>query len=330
MSEIKVMGVDIGGTKIAVCVADENGNVLGSTRIPMQPSYEDTLPAIYGKAHQLLKELNLKVEDISACGICAPGPLDVANGMLLRSPNMQWGDVPFRDDLAKEFSMPIMLENDANAGVLAEWFFGAGKGMKDVIYVTMSTGVGGGIVSGGKLITGATGNAGEIGHMILDVNGPMCGCGMRGCFEAYCGGKSVARRLQDILRFMPDHAMYRLPCVDGKLENLNFQAIREGAKAGIPLAVEMWDEICMRLAQGLGMCMSAYNPELITLGTSAYYAGDFMLKPVMHYLPRFCWGAFYEHCEIKLSGLGLRIGELAGASVAMHALYQRGAWKPEV
>ena len=90
---LKVMGVDIGGTKIAVCIADSNGNVLGSTRIPMQPSYEDTLPAIYGKAHQLLKELNLSANDIRACGICAPGPLDVANGRLLRSPNMQWDNV---------------------------------------------------------------------------------------------------------------------------------------------------------------------------------------------------------------------------------------------
>lgn len=325
---IKILGIDIGGTKIAICLADSNGNVLGNTRISMQDSYEDTLPQIVDAARTLLKELNVPESEIAGIGICAPGPLDLINGRLLKSPNMKWDNVPLRDDLAKCFSAPVTMDNDANAGVLAEWFFGAAKGKKDVIYLTMSTGVGGGIVSGGKLVTGKGGNAGELGHMILDVNGPMCGCGNRGCLEAYCGGRSVQLRLQDMLRFRPDHAMFRLPGVDGKLENLSFQAVREGAKAGIPLAVEMWDEICMRLAQGIAVCMSTFNPEMIILGTSAYYAGDFMMEPVKRHLPRFAWECFRNDCTICLAGLGLKVGELAGASVALNGLYERGLWKP--
>lgn len=318
----KVLGVDIGGTKIAVCVADDQGNVLASDRIPSGATapYSEVFPQITALANKLVSGLGCSMKDISCCGICAPGPLDMVGGRIMKSPNMAWDAVPIRDDLAAALNIPVVMENDANAGVLAELFFGSAKGKSDVVYLTMSTGVGGGIVSGGKLITGKTGIAGELGHIILDINGPICGCGQLGCLEAYCGGRNVALRLQEKLRHHPDHAMFRLPGVDGKLENLNFQAVREGAKAGIPLAMQMWDEICLRLAQGIGIIMETFNPEMVILGTAAYYAGDFMLKPVLDYLPRFAWKDFRECCEVMITKLGPKVGELAGASVALNSL----------
>jgi glucokinase len=317
-----VLGIDIGGTKIAICVADNQGNVLTSDRIPnatMEP-YEKSLPSIISLSKELVARAGLKMEDIKCCGICAPGPLDLENGRIMKSPNMIWDDVPICVDVQKGLGIKTVMENDANAGVLAELFFGSAKGLKDVVYLTMSTGVGGGIVSGGKLITGTSGNAGELGHIVLDINGPMCGCGQLGCLEAYCGGRNVALRLQDKLRYHPDHAMYKLPGVDGKLENLNFQAVREGAKQGIPLAVAMWDEICLRLAQGIGIIISSFNPEMIILGTAAYYAGDFLLKPVLAQLPRFGWPSFRAACKVIITELGPKVGELAGASAALNAL----------
>ncbi|NLZ63156.1 MAG: ROK family protein [Lentisphaerae bacterium] len=319
----KVLGIDIGGTKIAVCITDRAGNVLASGRIAMGP-YQTVLPEIVALSDKLLADLGCTRNDLSGCGICAPGPLDMAGGRIMKSPNMTWDAVPIRDDLRQALNLPVALENDANAGVLAEWFFGCAQGKQDVIYLTMSTGVGGGIVSGGRLITGKTGIAGELGHVILDLNGPQCGCGQLGCLEAYCGGRNVALRLQEALRQRPEHAIYRLPGVDGKPENLNFQAVRDGAKAGIPLAMQMWDEICLRLAQGLGIYMNTFNPEQIVLGTAAYYAGDFLLQPVLRYLPRFAWADFRECCEVRITGLGLKIGELAGASVALNGLRESG------
>ena len=326
----KVLGVDIGGTKIAICIADTNGEIVASDRVPSGATapYEQVMPQIIDVAKKVAAKAGLQLSDIIGCGICAPGPLDMKGGRIMKSPNLAWDAVPIRDDLVKGLNMPVYMDNDANAGVLAEWFFGSAKGKKDVIYLTMSTGVGGGIVSGGKLVTGATGIAGELGHIILDINGPMCGCGQCGCLEAYCGGRSVALRLQDRLRYRPDNAMFKLPGVDGKLENLSFQSVREGAKAGIPIAIEMWDEICLRLAQGIAICMNAFNPEMVVLGTAAYYAGDFLLKPVLHYLPRFAWKEFHNNCEVCISGLGLKIGELAGPSVALNGLYEAGQWRP--
>ena len=326
----KVLGIDIGGTKIAVCIADSEGNVLASDRVKSgaDTSYEAVLPQIIYLANELIDKAGLKKEDLKGCGICAPGPLDMEGGRIMKSPNMGWNDVPIRDDLKRGLEMPVFLDNDANAGVLAEWFFGCAKGKKDVIYLTMSTGVGGGIVCGGKLLAGHTGIAGELGHIVLDPNGPICGCGQLGCLEAYCVGRSVALRLQDTLRNRPDHDIFRLPGVDGKLENLTFQAVREGAKAGIPLAVKMWDEICYRLAQGIGICMVSFNPEMIVLGTAAFYAGDFLMEPVKKYLPMFAWKEFRDSCTVCVSGLGLKIGELAGASVALNGLYETGRWNP--
>jgi glucokinase len=327
--KFQVLGIDIGGTKIAACVADADGNVLGSTRLQATDDYPDTMARTAAAVQAMLAEMRLPMAEIDAIGICAPGPLDLANGVMIRTPNRNWHDAPVRDDLSRLLGRPAAMDNDANAGGLAEWFFGAGKGKRDLIYLTMSTGVGGGIICNGKLLTGASGNAGEVGHIVLDLNGPMCGCGQRGCLEAYCGGRAVQLRLQEMLRDRPGHAMYQLPCVAGKFENLNFQAVREGAKAHIPLAMEMWDEICLRLAQGIGICMAAFNPELIVLGTSAYYAGDFLLDPVKRYLPRFAWREFTDYCTIRTSALGLKVGELAGVSVAFHSLYERGEWRPE-
>lgn len=330
MNKQIVLGIDIGGTKIAVCIADSNGNVLASDRVSSvrADDYPATLKQLIALAEDLIAKAGLTKQDIAACGICAPGPLDMEKGLLLKSPNMHWDKVPIRDDVKNGLGLPVYFDNDANGGVLAEWFFGSGKGKKDIVYLTMSTGVGSGIVSGGKLITGTSGIAGEIGHVVLDVNGPLCGCGQMGCLEAYCGGRNVADRIKNALKDKPDHAMFKLPCVDGKIENLNFQAVREGAKAGIPIAVKMWDEICFRLAQGIGITMTALNPEMIVLGTAAYYAGDFLLQPVLKYLPLFAWKDFRDVCTVCISSLGLKIGELAGASVALNGLYESEKWNP--
>ena len=327
MSEelMNVLGIDIGGTKIAICIADQHGHVRASQRLASGATapYQQVLPQIIGLARQLMAETGL-AGSITACGICAPGPLDMVGGRIMKSPNMAWDAVPIRDDLAKALGLPVFMDNDANAGVLAEWFFGCAKGKKDVIYLTMSTGVGGGIIANGRLVAGASGIGGELGHLVLDVNGPICGCGQLGCLEAYCGGRNVALRLQDALRYRQDHALMRLPEVNGNLENLNFQTVRDGAKLGIPLAMAMWDEICLRLAQGIGLCMATFNPEMIILGTAAFYAGDFMLQPVLAYLPKFAWKEFRSACEVCITVLGPKVGELAGASVALNGLAETG------
>ncbi len=317
-----VLGYDIGGTKVAVCLADSAGNILAHERLKTgaESRYENILPELLAAAERLLKKQNLTRSDLHACGICAPGPLDIKNGRMLRSPNLKWDNVPIRDDLAGHLDVPTFLDNDANAGVLAEWYFGAAKGCKDVIYLTMSTGIGGGVLMNGHLLQGSTGVGAELGHAVLDLNGPLCGCGMNGCVEAYCGGRNVSLRLQDLLRNRPDHPIMRLPSVKGNLENLQYPALREAVRAEIPLAVKLWDELCLRLAQALGIYQMIFNPEIIVLGTVAYHSGDLLMNPVRDYLQQFSWPEMRTPCKLEITNLGVSIGELSGPAVALYGL----------
>ena len=326
--DLKVLGYDVGGTKVAVCVADARGNILAHDRVPSGAvrDYTEVLPEMIETGQKVVAAAGLEMSDIRACGICAPGPLDIPGGRMRKSPNLAWDDVPIRDDIGSNLGLSTFMDNDANAGVLAEWFFGCARGCKDVIYLTMSTGIGGGVVTGGRLMQGATGIGAELGHVILDVDGPMCGCGMQGCLEGVCGGRNVALRLQALLRDRPDHAMMKLEEVDGDLHKLGYPALRAGVRAGIPMALRLWEEICRNLAQGIGLYMMVFNPEMVVLGTVAWYSGDLMMVPVRHYLPQFAWKEMRQACRLEITALGDKIGEMAGASVALYGLYEKGDW----
>jgi len=319
-STYAVLGYDVGGTKIAVSACDTEGNILASERVKTRSTdpYEKALPDLIEAGKSVITQAGLTAGDIRGCGVAAPGPIDVPNGVMLRSPNMVWDQAPIRDDLEQALGVSVFFDNDANGGALAEWYFGAGKGCHNLVYLTLSTGIGGGVIVNDTLMQGGTGLAGELGHVILDTTGPYCGCGLRGCLEAFCGGRSVQRRLRHIMEDRPVQEI--LDLVDGDLDELAYPALREAAKRGVPFAVEMWDEICMRLAQGMGIHLMTFNPEKIVLGTLALYSGDFLMKPLLEYLPRYAWQQMIDGCTIETTALGTRIGELAGPAVALYGI----------
>ena len=193
------LGFDIGGTKLAVVVGDDTGRIAARRRRPMRPSGDarTDVDAMLRDAHELLAEAGVAPSALRGVGVAAPGPIDLARGVVESPPNLTgWGTVPLRGWLEAAFAAPVHLENDANAAALAEWRFGAARGARHMAYLTMSTGVGGGLVLDGRLYRG-TGNAGEIGHMPVEW-GPeaeRCGCGQRGCLEAYTGGRRWTERL---------------------------------------------------------------------------------------------------------------------------------------
>lgn len=319
-----ILGIDIGGTKVALCLADPMGNILDSIRVDSgtQTDYSRVLREMLATADRLI-ERNGGRERIAAVGIGAPGPMDVRAGVLEKSPNMVWEDVPVRDDVANHLDLPVSLDNDANGGILAEWFFGSAKGRSSAIYLTMSTGIGGGVIVEDHLLHGRDCLGGELGHIVLDVDGPVCGCGQRGCFEAFCGGANMSRRMQDILADQPDHPIMSLADVRGDYSKLNYQVLRAAVCEGIPLARELWEDVCLRTAQGIGALMMVFNPEVVILGTLAYYSGDMLLDPVKKHLPKFAWKQMRQGCEITLPGLGPKIGELAGVSIALYSLRKK-------
>ena len=175
--------------------------MLARSRRPTEPSGrpEHDLARIADDARQLLAKAGVSASEIAAAGVSAPGPMDLARGHLIRPPNLPgWDDVPVRRLLAEALGIPVHLENDANAAALAEWRFGAGRGFDDLVYLTASTGIGAGLILGGRLHRGQGGNAGEVGHVPVEWEGLACACGLRGCLEAYVGGAAWSRRLSEI------------------------------------------------------------------------------------------------------------------------------------
>ena len=316
-----LLGYDIGGTKIGIGLVTESGRLLGKRRVENKDTDpEEILPLLAETGKALAAESSLDVSDLAGFGISAPGPADIPNGILLNPPNnRKWRNVPILDYLRNALGIPGCFENDANSAALAEWFFGAGKGKTDFIYLTMSTGIGAGIVTGNALLRGKTFFGGEFGHVPLEMNSDrVCGCGHKGCYEAFCGGRSVALHLQELLKGQTDHPIVQF--AGGKVEDIDMLALEKAVRAGVPLALEVWDEIAMRNAQAFGILLNTFNPERLVLGTLAWAVGDLYTVPILRYLPRFAWKEMTDACQIVCSELRRDIGYYAGAAAAMYFL----------
>lgn len=295
-----VVGIDIGGTKITVCLGDLEGKILESKRLPTKDlgSADEALPKIEAEIRSLLGDT--KAEGI---GIAAPGLVSVKRGMILNPPNLPgWRDVKIVEYFERAFSLPVVLNNDANACALAEWIFGAAKGVDCLIYLTMSTGMGGGIVISSQVINGASDTAGEIGHFILNPEGPVCHCGLKGCFEAYCGGQALSERIAEKI------ASEKVNTVLSKGPEISMKTLLAAVKEGDSFAMSVWQKYIDRLAQGIGVLIMTLNPDAVILGTIAFHAGDLLLTPLMKQLLRYAWPAPIESCRIELTALGRDIG----------------------
>lgn len=196
-----VIGVDLGGTQMRVAVM--RGATLLS-RVGLltgeNPAPERIMPRVFAAIQEALEKANVSIADVAGIGIAAPGPLDSKTGVVFAPPNMPgWDHVPLRDIFSEQYHMPIFVENDANASGLGEYMFGAGRGCHDMVYMTISTGIGGGIISEGRIIAGASGTAGELGHMTIDWHGTRCNCGNIGCLEYFASGTGIARKANELI-----------------------------------------------------------------------------------------------------------------------------------
>jgi glucokinase len=319
---MNLLGIDIGGTKTAVCVGTEKGDIAASQRIAMRADepMADYIGRLSDLCHGVLKEAGVRLDRVKAVGISAPGPLDARQGLLIAPPNNPtWHNAPITALVSEELGRPLFLNNDANAAALAELYFGGHKGKNNLVYLTFSTGMGGGIIVNGELVQGVTDMGGEVGHMVLDPNGPACGCGQRGCWEVYVGGRMVAERLKARLRggAVPTKIIEK---AGGNVERITMRALEEAVREGDPIAMEEWDGLVERLAQGIGILIMTLNPEVIVLGTIAIHAHDLIMAPLRTKLKRYAWKWPLDACEILPSTLGAKIAELAGLAVALDGM----------
>jgi glucokinase len=256
---------------------------------------------------------------LRTAGISCGGPLDPVKGIVLNPPNLPgWDRTPLRAMIADGLHLDprrVHLENDANAGALAELRFGAARGRRHAIFLTMSTGIGGGLILDGRLYRGATSNAGEVGHQVVLPGGPLCGCGNRGCLEAVASGSGIAARLQDRFHTLSPR-LRQAAGADGRLtaEHL-IQAVRDGDGS----AIEFFEETVTLLARGIANLVFVINPEIVILGTIGWHAGPTLLDSLREQVGRMCWPVLTAGLEIVASPLGLRLEQLSGLAVALEA-----------
>lgn len=317
MSEKIYPGFDIGGTKIGIGLISESGRFIAGEKINnVNTKPEDILPKLVSIVKKMIADNNIDMKDIPAFGVSTPGPADIPNGIIISPPNNPyWKNVHLLKYLEDNLQIKGYFENDANAAAIAEGYFGSGRGAKDYVYLTMSTGIGAGIVTNGTLVQGTGYYGGEFGHTILHRDGRQCNCGLKGCYEAYCGGRAIADDLKRKLADKPDSHIVQIA---GSVENIDMKALAQAVRENDPFALEYWDEMIQNNAQAMGSLINIMNPEKLILGTFVWATGDLFLVPLKKYIVNYAWKEMLDQCEIVTSELRHDIGYYAGSAVALY------------
>ncbi len=263
------IGVDVGGTKVAAGFVDALGEIHQHTRVPMNSrgTAEEELAAVTGAIDELLKLAPGTGNASRRIGICAPGPLDPQTGVVLNPPNVTcWRNFPLAAEIARRYGASVKLENDAKSAGLAEALWGAGRGLRNVFYTCIGTGIGAGILFDGRIYHGRTGAAAEAGHLVIDYHGPQCGCGKKGCIEAMAAGPAIARKARARLTEESGRKSLMHELAGGKLDALTSEIVGRAYEAGDSLAKEILLETVELITIWLGNVVDVLEPDVIIIG----------------------------------------------------------------
>jgi glucokinase len=316
-----ILGVDLGGTKILTAVTNSQGKMLSRDHsiTPAQKGHEVGIQSILESAHRALEQANVAISELIAVGVGAPGLSNPETGILFTSPNLPgWRDVPLRDIMQERLGKKTFLINDANAAALGEFYFGAARGARNFIYITLSTGIGGGIVIDGRIYTGAIGAAGEVGHMTIDDDGPICNCGNRGCWETLASGTALAREARH--RIKEGVRTSILEHVDGDVEKVTAQVIHSAAEQGDSLAKELIARTGYYVGVGLANLINIFNPELIVIGGGLSNIGDMLLEPAFKVAGERAYKEAFQAVRFASAELGRDSGVLGAAAFALREM----------
>jgi glucokinase len=314
------IGIDLGGTKIGTGLVKRDGNVWARDYRLTEASQGRAvvIDRMISAARQVMDEAGLGADDIEAVGIGAPGPLDIPLGILTEPPNLPgWHNVPLKQIIEDELGIPAHLENDANAAAIGEYLYGAGQGTRHMIYVTVSTGIGGGLILDGQIYHGLTGGAGEIGHMTILPQGPQCGCGNRGCLEAMASGTAIAREGQYLVsRGVPTLISELAEDASG---GVSARTVVEAMRRGDEYATEIIVQAMSYLGIGMANLVNLFNPEMIVIGGGLTNLGDRLLDPVRRGIALYAFAMLAQQAQVTLARLGDDVGIVGAAGAAMMA-----------
>lgn len=273
------VGIDVGGTNIKVALVDKLGNIVYSDTVPTRAEmgYEYTISNMKKAISDLITQAKVSKDDISGIGFGFPGQIDCDNGVVLLAPNIPgWVNIPIAEIIEKEFSIPVKVDNDVRCAALAELNYGAGKGTKNLVCITVGTGIGSGIIINGKIVRGASNVAGEIGHIKLQMKGgPLCGCGDTGCLEAFASGPAIVAMAQEYIAGGKSTKYRELANPD-----ITPYIVSEAAKQGDVVAKRIFETIGEYIGIGLVSVINLLNPEKIVIGGGVADAGDLLFNPI--------------------------------------------------
>ncbi|HUQ18608.1 MAG TPA: ROK family glucokinase [Gemmatimonadaceae bacterium] len=308
-----IVGIDLGGTNIAAGAMPTDGTREIAMRMAPTRAEEGAL-AVVDRIARLVEDVIAQTQtetgadrsDFLGVGIGSPGPLDRVRGVVIVTPNLGWRDFPLRDEVSNRVNLPASLDNDANCATLGEWWCGAAKGGRNVVGLTIGTGIGGGLILDGKLYHGASDAAGEIGHTTIDSTGRRCKCGNYGCLEAYASGPAIAMRAREAMEF--DGSSILTEIVEGDLSRVTAQTVFEAAKRGDQIALEVVRDTAHFLGVGLSTLINVFNPDTVVIAGGVTQAGDLLFDPLRAEIRRRAFKPAVEACRIVPGALPLSAG----------------------
>ncbi|MCU0627073.1 MAG: ROK family protein [Gemmatimonadaceae bacterium] len=315
-----IVGVDLGGTNIAIGALQADGS--REVAFHSEPTLavegpeavtERIVKAVERTITRVQQETGATRAQFVGVGIGAPGPLDRARGVVITAPNLGWTDWPLREKVHAATGLHATLDNDANCATLGEWWLGAARGTRNAIGITIGTGIGGGIVIDGQLYHGASDVAGEIGHVTIDSTGRRCKCGNYGCLEAYASGPAIAERAREAMWGEEPGVLWRL--VEGDVSRITAQMVYAASKQGDPIAIDVVRETARYLGAGIGALLNVLNPEVVVLAGGVVNAGESLFQPLRAEVKRRAFRPAVEACRIMPGALGGSAG-VVGAVAA--------------
>jgi glucokinase len=316
-----VLGIDLGGSKILTAVVDSNGEILSSDRraTPAAEGPEATIQVMLDSIKQTIDRAGIKAAELDAICIGAPGLSNPETGVVFTSPNLpKWADVPLKNIIEDKTGIKTFLINDANAAAIGEMYFGAARGARNFVYVTISTGIGGGIVIDGEIYAGSLGTAGEIGHMTIDTNGPNCNCGNTGCWETLASGTALAREAKR--RIEEGARTLILEYAGGNIEKVNAEIVHKAAQQGDTLANELIAQTSYYIGVGLTNLINIFNPELIVIGGGLSNIGDMLLEPAYKVAGERAYKVAFDSMRFARAELDKNSGVVGAAAYAFREI----------
>ncbi|AKI97915.1 ROK family protein [Kosmotoga pacifica] len=305
-----VVGIDLGGTETKIGIVDYNGNIVEKSIIPTLVSRgsEDVIDRIAESVRKLVHTSGVESK-VLGIGVGSPGSIERESGTVIYSPNFPgWKNVPLSRRLEELTGFTTYVENDANAFAIGEWAFGTFKGTPNIVALTLGTGVGGGVISRGELITGSQGFGGELGHVIIEPDGPLCGCGSHGCLEALASATSIVRMAKEFRKRYPDSPVFRQ-------ENITARTVFDAAKTGDEMSELVVERATKALAIGIAGFVHIFNPDVIILGGGVSRAGNYLLEKVERKVRSYVMESFRGTFKIALSELVEDAGIKGAASI---------------